>query len=493
MINIMHILTDHLMISLFFQLSAVHFINTESHVIALYKTIEYEKGDGAMKITALSIAVLLIAALSAHAGVSDFDVMNYGAVAGGAVDNTDSFQKALDTAGEKGGVVHVPCGDFLIGGSLIIPEGVVLEGMARGPHMPMNGTVTMLLAYQGRDDEFGAPFITLETNATLKGLSIMYPEQTPLDIRPYPWTVRVSGNRVNIIDVTLANSYNGIDCGTTSHHSHHLRNVSMTALRRGVYIDRCSDIGRIENVHIHAVNWWNVGEPYRLTPEEIKAIDVFTKSNLEGFIIGRCDWEYMIDCFVIWMKTGFHFVPTQMRDGEHGKGVEQPNILITQSGSDMSPLSVVIERVQDHAGIAFENCQFMNGFEIREGNTGPIKLTNCGFWGETNTGQLKGSIIINRGTGPIMMTSCHFSTWEDPNRKWTSWDPEAPLIDMYAGSLILSGCLFKDYGVNFKRHIMLREGIDAAVINGNIVEGGRLIVENKSKADVQIFGNVAKR
>jgi hypothetical protein len=335
--------------------------------------------------------------------------------------------------------------------------------------------------------------MTLGTNATLKGLSIFYPEQTPSDIHPYPWTIRIAGNRANVIDVTLANSYNGIDSGTTPHHSHHLRNVHITALRRGVYIDRCSDIGRVENVHIHSVNWWSIEGPLKPTQDEIQAMNSYTMKNLEGFIIGRCDWEYMVNCFAIWMKTGFHFVQTPLRDGERTKGIDEANILITQSGSDMSPLSVIVDKLQDHAGISFENCQFMNGFEIHEGNTGPLKLTNCGFWGETFTGRLKGSVIVNRGKGTVMLTSCHFSTWEDPGRKNVVWNPEAPLIDMHDGSLLMTGCLFKDYGVEFLNHVLLREGTDAAVINGNIVEGGGLNVRNDSAGDVQIFGNVISK
>lgn len=437
--------------------------------------------------------IMLLFHFQAEAGISDFDVMDFGAKPDGVFDNTSAFQNALDEAGKTGGVVHIPCRQFRVNGTLTIPTGVALEGMARGPHMPVNDKVTMLLAFAGRDNENSEPFICLETNATIKGLSIFYPEQHVSDIRPYPWTIAVRGSRTNIIDVTCANSYNGIDCGSFANHSHHLRNVSMTALRRGVYIDRTSDIGRIENVHIHAVNWWSMSEPYTLTREELDTLKQYTMKNLEGFIIGRCDWEYMTNCFAIWMKTGFRFIHTPLKEGERTKGIDEANILITQSGSDMSPLAVVIEKLQDHAGIAFENCQFMNGIEVQEENTGPLKFTNCGFWGETLTGKLKGTIIQNRGSGQIFLNSCHFSTWEDPNRTGIVWNPDTPLIDLQNGSLIITGCVFKDYGVDFKTHILIRNDAEAAVINGNIVQGGTLKVENTSKADVQTFGNVHTR
>lgn len=428
-----------------------------------------------------------------HAGISDYDVMDFGALPNGITDNTAAFQAALDHAGEKGGIVHVPAGRFRIDGNLTIPESVTIEGIMRGPHLPIDEKVTMLLAYAGRDDEQAPPFITMRTNSTIKGLSIYYPDQKVRDILPYPWTVHIAGSRVNILDVTFANSYNGIDCGTLWTHSHHLRNIHMTALRRGVYIDRVTDIGRVENVHIHNVNWWNVRDPEPFKGDDSRILKEYTMKHLEGFIVGRVDWGYMVNCFVIWMKTGFRFIETPLREGERGKGTEQANLLITQSGSDMSPLSVIIERVQDHAGVCFENCQFMNGIDIQKTNTGPVKFTNCGFWGETNTGPLDGTIIRNRGTGQLMMTSCHFSTWEDPARKDIVWNPDAPLIDIDNGSLIMTGCVFKDYGVPFNTHILLRGNANATVINGNIVEGGPLKVDNQSAADVQIFGNVTTR
>ena len=416
------------------------------------------------------------------------NVIDFGAAADSTTDNTQAFNNALQEAGKTGDAVYVPPGQYRFDGSIVIPPAVTLKGSWEGQHWPDDGKGSTLLIFGGRDKESGEPFATLNQNSTIRGLSLYYPEQRANDIHPYPWTIAVRGARANMLDLRISNTYNGIDCGTVYGTAHHMRNIDMAAARRGVYIDRCSDIGRVENVHIHPASW-----VYQKDGGTYLDLKKYSMENLEGFIIGRCDWEYMVNCFVIWMKTGFRFIHTPLKEGERTKGIDEPNILITQSGSDLSPLSVVIEKVQDHAGIAFENCQFMNGFEIQEGNTGPLKLTNCGFWGETNTGSLNGSIIVNRGTGQIMITSCHFSTWEDPGRKDIVWNPDAPLIDMHNGSLILTGCLFKDYGVPFKTHILLRENADAAVINGNIVQGGKLHVENRSKADVQIFGNVQAR
>ncbi len=418
---------------------------------------------------------LLFLVTTVWSGSSDFDVLDFGAIADGKTDNTKAFQAVLDKAAEKGGTVHVPSGQFRIAGTLNLPPAVALVGIAEGPNIATMDKGTMLLAYAGRDAENSAPFITMQSSSTIKGLTIFYPELKADDIHPYPWTLQIKGLRCNVIDITLVNSYNGIDCGTFYQGEHYLRNIYMTALKCGVYIDRTTDIGRIENVHIHPVVWADLGASYQ-------AIHDYIIQNLEGFIIGRCDWEYMTNCFVIWAKVGFRFIETQ---GDPVGNDPQANILITQSGSDVGPLSVIVEKVQDHAGIAFENCQFMDGFLIEKTNLGPVKLTNCGFWGWAEA--IRGSHIVNKGEGAVMLTSCHFNAmnWQE-----CRWKPEIPFIEMQNGTLQMIGCRFQDNANVPDAHVYLGEKVKAAVLMGNSVRVGKLKVVNKSKGDVQIIGNV---
>jgi len=208
----------------------------------------------------------------------------------------------------------------------------------------------------------------------------------------------------------------------------------------------------------------------------------FCVANLEGFIIGRCDWEYMINCFVIWAKVGFRFIETKGDPVGHDP---QANILITQSGSDVGPLAVVVEKTQYHCGIAFENCQFMDGLLIESENQGPIKLSNCGFWGWAET--LNGTHIVNKGPGTIYLTACNFNA-----KNWIEchWTPEIPYIEMRNGTLQMMNCRFQDNGNTPLAHVYLGENVRSAVIIGNSVEGGGLRVTNQSKGDVQILGNV---
>jgi hypothetical protein len=433
-------------------------------------------------------ATTLGAAVTPHpesSTLGEFNVLEFGAVGDGKTDNTPAFQRALAAAEGMGGAVRIPPGQFRFDGTIAIPSGTTLEGSWRGPHYPDPHKGTMLLVYAGREQENADPFVTLASNSTIKGVSFYYPEQKPSDIRPYPWTISVRGDRVSVIDVAMANSYNALDCGTHNNAAHYLRTLNITALRRGVFVDRVYDIGRMENIHIHPSEWNSLGG---FSPADQEAFSKFLLGNLEGFIIGKCDWSYMFDCFVILAKVGFRFIPLQLEPGKDLGQAPQGNILITQSGSDLSPLAVVVEAVQDHAGIAFENCQFMNSIEIKETNTGPVKLTNCGFWGQCRSG----SVILNQGKGEVFLTNCHFSAWEDRNNPY-QWDPKRPFIDCENGSLLMTACVFKDYGHTPNHHVRLGPNVASAVLNGNIVHGGgKVKVQNQASGDVQIFGNVAQ-
>ena len=411
----------------------------------------------------------LAAALSLAPAMAERNVREFGARGDGATDDTKAIQAALDAAAPKGELVKLPEGVYAVKGVLAIPEGVTLEGAWRGPHTSQLNKGTTLNAYAGRDAASSAPFLSLKTGSTIKGVTIFYPEQKVGDIHPYPWTIQGQGQHYNVIDVTIANAYDGVDCGTFHNEGHHLRNVLLCAVHRGVLIDRCSDIGRIENVHIHNVYWWRVSPPYALTGDQVKALEAYTKENLIGFTIGRTDWEYISNSFVIWAKIGFHFRRVAEKSG---------NVLITQSGSDLGPVAVKIDELQAHAGVAFENCQFMSGFEIGPQNKGPVKLTNCGFWGRAGAG----SQMVLDGEGTVTLTATHFDQWDQAREG-------KPCIEARNGSLLMQGCDFMDPR-NTSPHIRLGKGVKSAAIVGNRFQGGAIRIVNESLGDVQMVGNL---
>ncbi len=375
------------------------------------------------------------------------NVYDFGARGNGRTDDTAAIQKALTTAGKQGGnVVLLPRGEYLVRGHLHVPDDVTLQGVFRAPNRGNTGLNmgSLLLATGGRGQPNGTPFITLGQNGTLYGLTIFYPEQTcPHPPVEYPWTVRQLADNGSLVNVTLLNSWQAVDFGTITGGRHYIHGLYGQPLKTGLFIDKCEDVGRVEDVHFWP--FWKADA----------ATMAFTSNEATAFRIGRTDWEYMFNCFAICHKIGYHFVRTPSG---------QPNVVLTQCGSDEGApgtrsVSVQVDGNQAHAGISFVNGQFMGAPSIVIGktNSGPVKFTNCGFWG----GPLTDSMAVLDGSGQTTFTACHFISWAQKNGK-------APAILLRNGKLIVNACEFMDAG---KRQVTVERGAAAAVISGNLFQG----------------------
>ncbi|UCH35672.1 MAG: hypothetical protein JSV65_04800 [Armatimonadota bacterium] len=418
-----------------------------------------------MRLTLIAplIAILSYAAVAQQGGEKErtqmfFNVLDYGAQAGGEADCTAAVQAALDAAAEHGGIVQVPGGRYLIKGHLSVPDNVTLEGTWRAPARSI-GAGSVLLAVEGAGDPDGEPFITLHTNSTLRGIAVLYPDQ--VDENPpkaYPWCVRGIGDDCSIIDCLLVNPYQAVDFGTFPAGRHYINGLYSQALYRGIFVDKCFDVGRIENVHL-----W----PFWMIGGDSKARQ-FTLEQGEAFIFGRTDWEYVTNCFCIAYKVGFRFVAL-----DNGPG----NVVLTQSGSDVGPTAVLVDAVQGHAGIAFNTSQFMATVVVKETNSGPVKFNNCGFWPVNETvrqADLKGG-------GHVTFNACHFAGWDRQ-------DQGEPCIYADCDGLTVSSCDFMDED---KAQITLGPNLRAGIIMGNRFRGGEK-VRNESQGDVQMGLNVGQ-
>jgi len=418
-----------------------------------------------MRLTAI-MALAAIAAFGAWGGAEPqqegakvfFSVLDYGAQAGGDADCTAAFQAALDAAGKGGGIVQVAGGRYLMRGHLSVPDNVTLEGTWRAPARSIDAG-SVLLAVEGAGKPDGEPFITLHTNSTLRGIAVFYPEQVDENPpKPYPWCVRGIGDDCAIVDVLLMNPYQAVDFGTFPAGRHYINGLYAQALYRGIFVDKCFDIGRIQNVHL-----W----PFWMIGGDSKARQ-FTLEQGEAFIFGRTDWEYVTNCFCIAYKVGFHFIA--LNDGPG-------NVVLTQSGSDIGPTAVLVDATQGHAGVAFNNSQFMAGVVVKETNGGPVKFNNCGFWPIEETGRMADL----RGDGHITFNACHFAGWD---RKGEG----EPAIHADCGGLTVSSCDFMEQG---KAQITLGPELHAGIIMGNRFRGGQR-VKNESKGEVQLGLNVGQ-
>ncbi|MDI6829402.1 MAG: glycosyl hydrolase family 28-related protein, partial [Armatimonadota bacterium] len=282
-------------------------------------------------------------------------------------------QKALDEAKESGGTVYLPPGKYLVKGSLNIHAGVSLEGCGKAPRYnnPLTGTV--ILATCGRDDENGPALFELHSSTSVSGITVYYPEQKVTDIHPYSWTFHLQGEDNTVENVTLINSYNGIRIGPEPNVRHRIRSVYGCVLRRGIFVDACTDIGRIENVQFHGHWWWakEIGG-------NADIVNKYMIDNCEAFIFGRTDWEYVTNTFVFPVKIGYRFIktPSGACNGQ-----------FCGIGADWAQRCIVVEEIQ-FMGLLITNGQFVafageNPIEVEIAPTcnGSVRLVNCAFWG----------------------------------------------------------------------------------------------------------------
>lgn len=388
------------------------------------------------------------------------NVRDYGAQGDEKTDDTSAFQKALDAASSGGLTVFAPRGNYLIAGHLNIPDEVTLEGVWNIPTAFTALKGTTLLATEGEGNADGPPFILLNRNSTLKGITVFYPNQTGGNPpKAYPWTVAGSGvDNHSIIDTLLANPYQAVDFGTRPSGRHYIRNLYGRPLRKGIFVDKCYDVGRIENVH-----FWPFWSPK--DDEAAKALQTYVEQNGESFIFARTDWEYVLNTFSWGYKTGYRFI-------ESKDGPTNGNFL--GIGADGTNVALQVDGCAPY-GLLITNGEFvsMNGTEptaldVGTSNTGVVQLSNCAFWGPMDR------VAKIRGSGSVMFNNCNF-------RSWDAHSKGLPAIECSGGQLQVNSSLFSRPGP----HIVLEQGADGATIVGNRFAGLASII-NHCDADVQI-------
>ena len=386
-----------------------------------------------------------------------FNVKEFHAKGDSITDDTRAIQAALDAAGKTGGKVYLPPAMYLIAGSLKVPPGVSVIGSANMPQYsdPLIGTI--LLATGGRDNESAPALFEMGASCSVSGLTVYYPEQLVTDIRPYPWTFHLKGIDNTVENVTLINSYNGINVGPEPNNRHRIRSVYGCVLRRGLQVDACTDIGRVDNVQFHGHWWWA-----KSVNGDSKLVNDFIIKNLEAFIFGRTDWEYVNNTFVFPVNIGYRFIKTK---------AGACNGQFSGIGADYAQRCIVVDQIQP-MGLLITNGQFVafagdNPIEIEIASTctGNIRLVNCAFWGPAVQN------VVSHSRSFLSLSDCYFSSGKKT---------EAPLIEADGGWIQIRGCSF----AGERKSIALNKGIIHAIISENTGTHGVDIINNIGDAAV---------
>jgi hypothetical protein len=394
------------------------------------------------------------------------NVRSFGAVGDGQTDDTAAFQKALDAAAKAGGgVVYAPVGNYFFAGSLNVPNAVTLAGIwqsvpahnglrDRGLPKPTDDGTTFLVT-AGAGSEDGPAFMTLNTNSTLKGVVLYYPDQIADDVpKPYPWAIAMRGKNPAVLAVEMLNPYNGIDASRNERHL--VRDVHGQPLRRGILVDSIYDIGRIENVHFNP--WWSAKRKLRQWQME----------NGEAFIFGKSDWQYVFNTFCFGYKVGYKFIRGR-------RGVCNGNFL--GIGADDCYTALVVEQCAPY-GLLITNGEFVSFhgpdptmIDVEKTNSGSVRFVNCAFWGPCN------QIAKIAGTGTVGFGDCTFV-------QWGGEEGDRPAIQADGGTVLIRGCEFQQD----RPQIRLGQRVGRAIITDNLFTGAQRIVNN-SGGNVQIGFN----
>jgi hypothetical protein len=225
------------------------------------------------------------------------------------------------------------------------------------------------------------------------------------DIQPYPWTIQIRANPANskevsfdstVGDLTLINSYNGIRTGPTENGRHRIMNVYGCVLRRGILIDWTGDIGRLENVHFHSHFW--AGAVFHGDWDKVFN---YMQQNLDAFIFGRSDWEYVTNTFVFPARTGYRFIETP-NGSTNGQ--------FSGIGADATQIAVLVEAIQPQ-GLLITNGEFdshhigaSTQVVVAPHASGSVRFVNSAFWGPAEHN------AVLQGDGYVSFSDCYFSS-----------------------------------------------------------------------------------
>jgi hypothetical protein len=343
-----------------------------------------------------------------------------------------------------------------------VPQAVTLAGMwqsvpahngirDKGLPKPTDDGTTFLIT-EGRGKEEAPAFITLNTNSTLKGVVLYYPEQNVDDIpKAYPWAVAMRGKNPAVMAVEMLNPYNGIDASRNERHL--IRDVQGQPIRRGIFVDAIYDIGRIENVHFNP--WWS------MKPKLFR----WQMENGEAFIFGKSDWQYVYNTFCFGYNTGYKFIRTK---------AGQCNGNFLGIGADDCYTALVVEECSP-IGLLITNGEFVSFhgpdptmIDVKSTNRGTVRFVNCAYWGPCN------QIAKIAGTGTVGFGDCTFFQWGGKEKSLAA-------IQAESGTVLVRGCHFQQS----HPHIKLDKNVRRAVIAENIFNGPSQII-NEAEGNVQV-------
>ncbi len=337
-------------------------------------------------------------------------------------DATPIIQQAIDAASSAGGgTVFLPAGRYELRSPLRLKEGVTLRGDWQNPARKGWEKGTLLAVYVGRGDPEGAPAITMPPGSGLREMTIWYPEQDPARLVPYSWTIRSDasreGNNITVMNTTLVNPWQAIKIGPEWNELHTIQRVFGTPLRCGIWVDTCTDIGRITGVDFRSDWWENAALPSAPSTASLKkTLRTALLQDATGVDIGRSDWEFVYALKVSGYANGLVF-----REGRLGAS----NAALYGCTLVNCGVGLRVDRL-NHVGVVASGSRFTGrryGVQTKEGFDSYLGLNDCELIGGESS-------LMQEGRGVLSLVQCRLGESVDP------------VAQIQGGRLQLLGCKF---------------------------------------------------
>ena len=262
-----------------------------------------------------------------------------------------------------------------------------------------------------------------------------------------------------VLDCMIVNPYEAIHFNGTARFL--VRNVHGYPDFRGLYVDACYDIGRVENIH-----FWPFGTEYNANHPYSKWVN----TNAVAFEFARTDWQYVTNTFCFGYGVGYKFSTTKA-------GSCNGNFL--GIGADSCRRAVLVEGCQ-YPGLLITNAELVGrwgsndsvGLEIAEGSgDGKVSLMNSSFWGP-----LDRCVWARSRQTQFTSIGTHYCDWDVGG-------VGSPAVQIDAGRAIIEGNTFREGETD----VLVGPKVRSAIIMGNQAANG-LSVINQAGPRTQLIG-----
>lgn len=302
----------------------------------------------------------------------DLSAQPYGITPFSTQDCSDTLQQAIDDLyALGGGVVYVPCGDYLLSQPITVRPGVELRGSSDSPHHSCISSTTFHTDY-GRQQPDAQALITLEGRAGVSGFKVFYTGQGSQmgSIVPYACTIRGKGIHVYVLNVTLINPYVGVDFDTYRCDGHTVNGLTGAPLRHGVMVGGGSVNGLVRDVQFnpHYYSGFNGAT--------IASAFEYQMHNAQTFVVRDTVGEMMYNNFVYGALSGL-CIENGADVSVLGHGTDGGNQSLTASGSPKKPITMVNSQLVVYGQYG----DIMTYIRLSKDFTGTLNLIQTNLWG----------------------------------------------------------------------------------------------------------------